>query len=260
MKKLTVLCLLVGILSGCYTQLITRKVETAPPVQSVSFEVDSLTGDTVKVVRQVDTVVERDNQHCYWIQNIWGEPELRCDNSYYSQSWYQYNNYPWWYGRNFYDPYYGSNYYAGRGFYHPYYYRGGRYNGRSGHTVDTGNGKPRRTSSSAVSKDPIITNSDENSSRNRGSIIIKRSEDASNPPVTEERRRRTSSTGVSKTITATPAVPRLEQAPDIKTPTLTKSPEPTPPQPKVDVPPRPASTNSTPPDNTTNRRKPTRRW
>ena len=257
MKKLTVLCLLVGILSGCYTQLITRKAETAPPVQSVSFEVDSLTGDTVKIVRQVDTVVERDNQHCYWIQNIWGEPELRCDNSYYSQSWYQYNNYPWWYDRYIYDPYYGSGYYS-RGFYRPNFNRNGRYGGGSGRKVDTGNGNPRRTSSSAVPKDPAIHNSSENSSRNQGTIIIKSSDDASHSTVTIERRRRTSSSGTAKTITAAPAVPQMEQAPVTNTPMRTTSPEPPPPSPKVSVPPAPAG-NSTP-DNSTNRRKPARSW
>jgi hypothetical protein len=90
------------VLSGCYTQFAVVRREPPPP--QVTYEVDSL-GDTVKVVHTTDTVVsEREN--CYWTRNTWGEPEWRC-GSYYSHSWYLYNDYPWWYSS--YPYYYDFN-------------------------------------------------------------------------------------------------------------------------------------------------------
>jgi uncharacterized membrane protein YgcG len=92
--------LAVVFLSGCYTQLVVVK-RSLPPEPVVTYEVDSL-GDTVKVVKQTDTVVTN-RENCYWARNMWGDPEWRCGNSYYSHSWYLYNDYPWWYNSS---PYY----------------------------------------------------------------------------------------------------------------------------------------------------------
>src|SRR5271157_5924794 len=106
MKKIVFTGLFLGILSGCYTQFSTLD-EKGPPPPKVTYEIDSATGDTVKVISQTDTVVRKENQTCYWTRNLWGEPELRCDNSYYSQDWYLYNDYPWWFNRDpcMYDAY-----------------------------------------------------------------------------------------------------------------------------------------------------------
>ena len=101
MKKFLLVGLLLGMLSGCYTQFSTLK-EKAPPPPKVTYEFDSATGDTVKVYSPIDTIARGANQTCYWPRNIWGEPELRCDNSSYSQDWYLYNDYPWWYNRDSY--------------------------------------------------------------------------------------------------------------------------------------------------------------
>jgi hypothetical protein len=101
MKKFLLAGLLLGMLSGCYTQFSTLE-EKAPPPPRVTYEFDSATGDTVKVYGRTDTLVRGANQTCYWARNLWGEPELRCDNSSYSQDWYLYNDYPWWYNRDSY--------------------------------------------------------------------------------------------------------------------------------------------------------------
>ena len=101
MKKFLLAGLLLGMLSGCYTQFSTLE-EKAPPPPKVTYEFDSATGDTVKVYSPIDTIARGANQTCYWTRNIWGEPELRCDNSSYSQDWYLYNDYPWWYNRDSY--------------------------------------------------------------------------------------------------------------------------------------------------------------
>ena len=90
-KVLWILCGIIA-LSGCYTQFAV--VRRAPPPPQVTYEIDSL-GDTVKVVHTTDTVVN-DRENCYWTRNMWGEHEWRC-GSYYSHSWYLYNDYPWWY-------------------------------------------------------------------------------------------------------------------------------------------------------------------
>jgi hypothetical protein len=165
MKRLLIPALLVGFISGCYTQLLTDQPSMSPPpVQKISYIVDTVTKDTIKVLHQVDTVAARDNRNCYWVRNAWGQSELRCDNSYYSNyssSWNMYNNYPWWYERDLYGGYYGGSYYHHNwynnayygSYYSPYYYSG--YTGGHGSpsNVNSGNGSLRRTSSSAVSRD-----------------------------------------------------------------------------------------------------------
>lgn len=100
---LTVLAVGSVFLTGCYTQLTT--IDRTPPPQpkeEVEWVVDTATGDTVKVVRQVDTIQTEDHQTCIWERDLMGYPHLRCYDSFYPRDWFYYNNSPWWY-RN--DPY-----------------------------------------------------------------------------------------------------------------------------------------------------------
>ena len=175
MKKTIFIGFLLGMLSGCYTQFSTLE-EKIPPAPKVTYKIDSATGDTVKVYNRADTLVKAPNQTCYWTRNLWGEPELRCDNSYYSQDWYLYNDYPWWYNR---DPYmydaYGRcpqyyyydgscgrcRYYSDRG----NYYNGSGWGGGSGRTSSGAPSKSgsKHTRSSGV---PNISNINSSTSAN----------------------------------------------------------------------------------------------
>ena len=90
-------------LTGCYTQLTTIDRTPPPePREDVQWVIDTATGDTVKVVRQVDTIHTEDHQTCIWERDLMGYPHLRCYDSFYPRDWFYYNNSPWWY-RN--DPY-----------------------------------------------------------------------------------------------------------------------------------------------------------
>ena len=115
-KKIIGVIFAVVLLNGCYTQLSVVRREP-PPEPVVTYEVDSI-GDTVKVVRQTDTVT-KDHENGYWTRNMWGEAEWRSGSPYYSHSWYLYNDYPWWY--NSYPYYYD---FSGRCPQY-YYYDGG---------------------------------------------------------------------------------------------------------------------------------------
>ncbi|MBN1575565.1 MAG: hypothetical protein JW913_03380 [Chitinispirillaceae bacterium] len=107
--------------SGCYTQFALVD-KTPQPKEEVTWVVDSTTGDTVKVIKQTDTVHTQDNQTCIWERDLMGYPHLRCYDSFYPRDWYYYNYSPWWY----YDyPYYSGGYYSGG-----YYYGGRRYGDR----------------------------------------------------------------------------------------------------------------------------------
>lgn len=174
MKKLLIPTLLIGVLSGCYTQLLTEQpLPTTPAVQKISYIIDSVTNDTIKVLHQIDTLIARDQQNCYWTRNMWGQPELRCDGGYYSNyssSWNMYNNSPWWYERdmygNYYNSYYGfGNYYNGN-HYNPYNYYGNNGNGGSSSVAPSGKRTLRRTSSSAMSRYPEINNTSIPQSKN----------------------------------------------------------------------------------------------
>ncbi len=102
-KKIALTICSIVVLSGCYTQFAVVRREPPPP--QVVYEVDSL-GDTVKVVHSTDTVV-KERENCYWTRNLWGQPEWRCGSPFYSNSWYLYNDYPWWYSS--YPYYYDFN-------------------------------------------------------------------------------------------------------------------------------------------------------
>lgn len=130
MKPVRLILFLLGavfLFSGCYTQFLM--VDKVPPqADEVSFVVDSATGDTVRVIRQTDTVYTRDNQTCIWERDLMGYPRLRCYDSYYPSHWFYYNYSPWWYYDRY--PYYsGGHYYGGRR--HRHYYHGGSSGGSS---------------------------------------------------------------------------------------------------------------------------------
>ncbi len=117
MFKLLALSLIpAAFLCGCYTQFVMVD-RSQPPKEEVSWEIDSVTGDTVKVVRQKDTVHTYEHRTCIWERDLMGYPYLRCYDSFYPRDWYYYNYTPWWY----YDyPYYyrGYYYHGGRRYYH----------------------------------------------------------------------------------------------------------------------------------------------
>jgi hypothetical protein len=108
MKRIVILILCVLAFSGCYTQfaMVNRGgPEGMPP--------DSVMGQDSSQSRIRDTVRIKDREVCYWTRDIWGRPELRCDDSYYGRDWYRYNNYPWWNRSSSYSYYYGDyNYYG----------------------------------------------------------------------------------------------------------------------------------------------------
>lgn len=101
MRIRSIVILLSGaaIFPGCYTQFSTLN-QDRPSFQE-TVVVDS-TGDTVKIRREVDTVVTKEREICVWERDLLGYPRLRCYNTYYPRDWVYYNNSPWWY-RN--DPY-----------------------------------------------------------------------------------------------------------------------------------------------------------
>ncbi|MBN1307551.1 MAG: hypothetical protein JXA18_06520 [Chitinispirillaceae bacterium] len=110
-----------ALFSGCYTQfaLIDR---TPQPKEEVTWVVDSATGDTVKVIKQTDTVRTEEHQTCIWERDLLGYPRLYCYDSFYPRDWFYYNYSPWWYD---YPYYYGGYYYGGRR-YRGHYHEGDR--------------------------------------------------------------------------------------------------------------------------------------
>lgn len=83
--------------SGCYTQFATveKTFTEQPSIEKVI--VDSLTGDTTKIITQNDTIYIKDRELCYWERNFFGEWELRCYKSYYPDQWYMRYHRPWWF-------------------------------------------------------------------------------------------------------------------------------------------------------------------
>jgi len=135
MKRLTIIFGLL-ILAGCYTQLATFD---RPSADNEAAAAD--TTDTAAVQKtRTKTVVVRERETCYWTRNFWGEPVLKCSDTYYSDNWFWYDYDPWWNSR--YNGYYYSSsrcppYY----YYDPYtgycrhrddYYRSYNYYGGSG--------------------------------------------------------------------------------------------------------------------------------
>lgn len=245
MKKIVFAGLFLGMLSGCYTQFSTLDEHRQPPVSKVTYEIDSATGDTVKVVSQIDTIIKKENQHCYWTRNLWGEPELRCDNSYYSQDWYVYNDYPWWYNR---DPYmYDAYGRCPQYFYYDescrscrhytdrdYYYRGSGYGGGAGSGPSSSNvaGKniTKRTRSSNV-PNPSATGSSSGMILNKGQKT--QSNATSNNTQQNERRLRTRSSDVPVQGNSNVSFPPSNSVPEASQAKTTVSPPSPPPAPPI---------------------------
>lgn len=101
-RNLALMLTAVVLLSGCYTQFVMVDKTPPAPQEQVTWVVDSTTGDSVKVITQVDTIQTEDNRTCVWERDLMGYPHLRCYDSFYPRDWFLYNNSPWWY-RN--DPY-----------------------------------------------------------------------------------------------------------------------------------------------------------
>lgn len=90
------------VITGCYTQFVTNQRISSENVTAV---IDSTTGDTVKVINRIDTIVQKEREVCVWERDLMGYPRLRCYKSYYPRDWYVYNNTPWWYNN---DPFWGD--------------------------------------------------------------------------------------------------------------------------------------------------------
>ncbi len=85
--------------TGCYTEFIA--VNHAPYAGKTTENGK----DTIVVREKVEVLSRPDNQTCYWTQDFFGRPFLKCVSSIYDRNWYVYNNYPWWYreGSYYYD-------------------------------------------------------------------------------------------------------------------------------------------------------------
>jgi hypothetical protein len=102
MKKTSGLVVCILLLAGCYTQFAHRNrmmSDQYMPTDSV------MASDSVRA-HLPDTLKVNSNQVCYWTRDIYGQPQLRCDDSYYGRDWYRYNNSPWWNSSSSY--YYGD--------------------------------------------------------------------------------------------------------------------------------------------------------
>jgi hypothetical protein len=102
MKKTSGLMVCILLLAGCYTQFSHRNrmiSDQYVPTDSV------MASDSVRA-HLPDTLKVNSNQVCYWTRDLYGQPQLRCDDSYYGRDWYRYNNSPWWNSSSSY--YYGD--------------------------------------------------------------------------------------------------------------------------------------------------------
>jgi hypothetical protein len=96
MKRNTVAVLCVFLFAGCYTQFayVNRAALEGVPPDSASAYIR-------------DSVPANPNQVCYWTRDMWGRPQLVCEDADYGRDWYRYNYYPWW---NRSDPYFYGSY------------------------------------------------------------------------------------------------------------------------------------------------------
>ncbi|NLD95389.1 MAG: hypothetical protein GX639_22285 [Fibrobacter sp.] len=181
------------VITGCYTQFVTNQRIIN---DEVSVVIDSITGDTVKVINRIDTVLQKEREVCVWERDLMGYPRLRCYKSYYPRDWYVYNNTPWWYNN---DPFWGDYDRCPRSYYYDpdcgcckygppsrHYYRYNNHNRYDHHLRHNYSGTSRssgnNTGSSSVTGKPIPQ-----SSRTTGTKVpvsdIKQSQTA---PVTRD--------------------------------------------------------------------------
>ena len=83
--------LIVPVVLGCYTQFVTLEMQG-----DVNLDTTEVVPDTIR------TLTER--EVCYWQRNFFGEWELHCFKTNYSDYWHSYYNRPWWYHQSFVDP------------------------------------------------------------------------------------------------------------------------------------------------------------
>jgi hypothetical protein len=100
-RGLFLLVIVSFLMTGCYTKFVTNQRVSNENVTAV---IDSTTGDTVKVINRIDTVVQKEREVCVWERDLMGYPRLRCYKTFYPRDWYVYNNTPWWYN----DPFWGD--------------------------------------------------------------------------------------------------------------------------------------------------------
>jgi hypothetical protein len=55
--------------------------------------------------KKIDTIIIKDREVCFWHHTLFGEWELRCYRTSYSDYWHSYYNRPWWYHQSFYKSY-----------------------------------------------------------------------------------------------------------------------------------------------------------
>jgi hypothetical protein len=102
MKRNALAVLCVFLFAGCYTQFayVNRAaLEGVPPDSAVPADSASA------YIRE--TVPANPNQVCYWTRDMWGRPQLVCEDAEYGRDWYRYSEYPWW---NRSDPYFYGSY------------------------------------------------------------------------------------------------------------------------------------------------------
>ncbi len=102
MKRNAAAVLCVFLFAGCYTQFayVNRAALEGVPPDS------ALPADSASAYIR-DSVPANPNQVCYWTRDMWGRPQLVCEDADYGRDWYRYNYYPWW---NRSDPYFYGSY------------------------------------------------------------------------------------------------------------------------------------------------------
>ena len=104
-NKVIIVAGLLMVMGGCYTQFQTFDERyPAYPRESIGETSDStaaLEGST----GEKDTVVIKEREVCNWERTFFGDWELRCYESNYSNYWHRYYNRPWWYHSYNYDAY-----------------------------------------------------------------------------------------------------------------------------------------------------------
>lgn len=88
---------------GCYTQFVT--LESRVNTITNTNAVDSTITSEEKVENKIDTIIIRDREVCYWQRTFFGDMELVCYKTNYSDFWYSYYNRPWWYHQSFLNKY-----------------------------------------------------------------------------------------------------------------------------------------------------------
>ncbi len=99
MKTERILIIIMAVwMSGCYTRFATLEDRYSREPGRIA---EDSTGERTR-----DTVVISERETCYWHRTFFGDWELRCYETNYSDEWYSYYHRPWWYHQSshyFYD-------------------------------------------------------------------------------------------------------------------------------------------------------------